>query len=218
MPNYLRGEKRDQLRVVRLHSAQSQIFYGFNSKDLSANPNVSQADVIALGHSNLENLGAGALYFLRAQSPKPGRAVKIINPNPGVDQKGSVSTFYGAGNASTAMANRWKLRSRPRGVTLSQTARYVTAIATLSNGVKYCWPMNRADFNTYGTALGLESPRQITNDAERGRLVSGASYPRPGTASINLEGGRQFSTFYSTDSENSARAADFSIQSVEFLD
>lgn len=218
MPEYLRGETRDKVTYVKIGNANSTVYYGFNAKDIKDETNVTQQDVQALGHIAGDALPQGAIYFLRASSPKPGRAVKILRRNPTVNQKGSVSTFYGAGSARTAMSAGWKLRSRPRGVTLTQNARTVTAIAQLSNGVLYCFPLNKKDFDTYRGSLGLKAPTEITTDAERLRLVSGSSYPRPGRVSLDLGNGSQFSTFFSTNSENAARGGQFSIVTLEYVD
>lgn len=218
MPEYLRGEKRDKVSYVRLGNANSNVYYGFNAKDLTAESNLSESDYNALGHIKGDALPQGSLYFLRASSPKPGRAVKVLRRTPTVNQRGTASTFYGAGSARSALTAGWKLRSRPRGVTLTQNSRTVTAIAILSNGVHYCFPLNKKDFDTYKGSLGLKSPLEITNAQERLRLVSGSSYPRPGKASKDLGNGTQFSTFFSTDSENSVRGAQFSIVSLEYVD
>lgn len=211
MPAYLRGEKRDVLTYVRLGLATSNFFYGFNTKDLDGGANVSQADLIAIGHTAAANLPAGAIYYLRAQSPKPGRVRKQINANPGVAQKGSVSTFYGAGSITTALAAGWKIVKRPRGVSLSNNARYVTAIAKLSNGVLYCFPMNKADFDTYQADLGLMSPASITTPAERLKLVQASSFPRPGRVSLALADGSDFSSFFSTDQYDSLITKNYKI-------
>lgn len=215
MPAYLRGEDREILTYVRLGTSASTVFYGFNTKDFSTEANVATADLIAIGHTAPANLPQGALYFLRAQSPKPGRVRKVINKNPSVSQKGSVSTFYGAGSLDTALAAGWKIVKRPRGVSLQNNSRYVSAIVELSNGALYTWPMNKADFEAYGSTIGAQSPTTITTPAERLRLVQGSSFPRPGRVAKTLEGGKQFGSFFATDKYDDLVQANYTVLEPE---
>jgi hypothetical protein len=62
-------------------------------------------------------------------------------------------------------------------------------------GIYYAFPMNSADFSTYGSDLGLESAASITTDAEISRVVTGSSIPRPGRANKELTNG-SISAFY----------------------
>ena len=217
MPSYTRGETRENLTLVRVNSSESTLYYGWKSKDLASETNVATSDLIALGHTNFENLASGSIYTLRAQAPKPGRCNKIIRRNPTVVQKGSVSTFYGAGSLKTALAAGWNPIKRPRTVSLTNTPRYVTAVAELSNGVFYVFPLNKADFETYKAALGLKAPREVRSTAERNRLVRGASVPRPGRVGKDLGDGKTFSTFFSTESESSALDTDLKLIEREYI-
>lgn len=213
-----RGEKREKLTFVKVGSVTSNVYYGWDAKDLASETNVGAADLAALGHVAIETLTSADLYFLRAQSPKPGRAKKVINAAPGVANKATVSTFYGAGSVKNLLQAGWKVEKRPRGVSLSNNTRYITAIAELSNGTLYCFPMNRADFDTYAEPLGLKAPASITTDAERLRLVQSSGFPRPGKAGIQLPSGASFSSFFSTDKESDLRAAGFKISMSELTD
>lgn len=213
-----RGEKRDKLTFVRVGSATSNVYYGWDAKDLTTEANLSTTDLAALGHVTIDSLADSDLYFLRAQSPKPGRAKKTINKAPGVNDKATVSTFFGAGSVKDLLRAGWKVEKRPRSVSLANNSRYITAIAKLSNGVLYCFPMNKADFDTYGEALGLQAPASITTDAERLKLVQSSGFPRPGKASKDLVGGSDFSSFFSTDKESDLRTAGFKIRMAELTD
>lgn len=213
-----RGEKRENLTFVKVGNATSTVYYGWDAKDLTTETNVSTADLAALGHVTIDSLADSDLYFLRAQSPKPGRAKKTINKAPGVNDKATISTFYGAGSVKDLLRAGWKVEKRPRSVSLANNTRYVTAIAKLSNGILYCFPMNRADFEAYGEALGLQAPTSITTDAERLRLVQSSGFPRPGKAGKELVGGADFSSFFSTDKESDLRTAGFKISMSELTD
>ena len=218
MPSYTRGETRENLTFVEIIRVGSNTFYGWKAKDITDDVNVSAEDITALGHRTAERLPAASLYMLRAQSPKPGRATKVINRNPSVSQKGSVSTHYAVGSVRQMLDRGWTITKRPRNVSLSNNSRFVTAIADLSNGLSYCFAMNKADFDTYGKALGLKSNVNITTKEERDNLVQASSFPRPGKASYKLESGKDFSSFFSSDSEDTLRAAGYKILYTELID
>jgi hypothetical protein len=218
MPSYTRGEKRDNLTFVELNAVGSNVFYAWYAKDIASETNVTSADLTALGHRQAASLPAGALYLIAASSPKPGRATKKIVDNPGVTQKGTVSTFYAVGSVSSMLSQGWKLTKRPSIVSLSNNARFVTAIAELSNGLSYCFPLNRADFDTYGAQLGLTTSATINTDAERNRLVAGCSFPRPGRASLDLGNGADFSSFFSSNSISELQQAGYKILYPELID
>lgn len=217
MPSYTRGEERDVLTYVRVNSATSIYHYGWKAKDISKETDISEADLLALGHIKRGSLPQGSVYTLRAQSPKPGRATKRIRKNPGPGEKGSVSTFYGAGFLSAALGAGWSGVKRPKSVSLKNKARYVTAIAKLSNGSHYVFPMNKTDFVAYKAALGLLEPQQITTTQERESLVRGCSIPRPGRVSKDIGNGQEFSSFFSTDAEDAALAAEFGVVEREYI-
>ena len=218
MPSYTRGENRDLLTYVRIGTGASNVFYGFSTKEFSNEQNVSEADVLALGHYEALDLPQGALYFLRSQSPKPGRMKKSIRRNPGPGQKASVSSFYGAGSVQAAMKAGWKIIKRPRGVSLSSTARYVKALCPMSNGLMYCFPMNRNDFDLYSGLLGLQTPATITNNQERLRLVQACSFPRPGRASIKTNEGAEFSSFFAYNAYENLIQQEWKILEEELID
>ena len=217
MPGYSRGVERDQLVAVNVLDPARNVYYAFKTKDFAALPNVGTADIAALGHLDLISLPNGSLFFLRAQSPKPPRARKVIVRNPTVNQQGSISTYYGYGREQQVLGQGWDLSTAAKAVNLRVSNRSITAIATISNGAYYAFPLNRDDFNTYGQILGLLSPTQITSDTDRSRLVSGSSRPKPGKASKDLGNGSTFSSFFSHDAVDQIAAENFSIISSEAI-
>ncbi len=217
MPSYLRGKTRDNLIAVNVYDEARNVYYAFKTKDLASINGVSTADIQALGHREIDTLPDGSLFFLRAQTPKPPRARKVINKNPSVSEQGSVSTYYGYGREKQVLAQKWDLSTPAKGVNLRSKSRYLTAIAKISNGALYAFPLNKRDFDNYGGILGLLSPQQITTDTEQSKLVVGASRPRPGKAAKDLGGGSSFSSFFSFDAVNQLRGENFSIISSEII-
>ncbi|OKH47296.1 hypothetical protein NIES2101_23955 [Calothrix sp. HK-06] len=195
------------------------MLYGFNTKDLAAIAGVSSADLTNLGHVIAgTTIPTGKVIVLGARSPKPPRVTKKI-ANAGVGAQQSISTFCAFDKLTQALAAGWKLSTQRRGVSLrpeTSAKNSLTAIAELSDGSLYCFPMNKADFSTYGASLGLKSPTTITTATERGKLVSGSSIPRPGNASLEVSGGT-FSSFYSTDAKDTASTAGFAILTDEVV-
>ena len=217
MPGYSRGVQRDQLVAVNVLDPAKNVFYAFKTKDFAALPNVGTSDIAALGQIDLTALPNGSLFFLRAQSPKPPRARKVITKNPTATQQGSISTYYGYGREQQVLGQGWDLSTAAKAVNLRVSNRSITAIAKVSNGAYYAFPMNRQDFSTYGQILGLLSPTQITSDTERSRLVSGSSRPKPGKAAKDLGNGATFSSFFSFDAIDQIAGENFSIISSEAI-
>ncbi len=217
MPGYSRGVQRDQLVAVNVLDPAKNVFYAFKTKDFAALPNVGTSDIAALGQIDLTALPNGSLFFLRAQSPKPPRARKVITKNPTATQQGSISTYYGYGREQQVLGQGWDLSTAAKAVNLRVSTRSITAIALVSNGAYYAFPMNRQDFSTYGQILGLLSPTQITSDTERSRLVSGSSRPKPGKAAKDLGNGATFSSFFSFDAVDQIAGENFSIISSEAI-
>ena len=197
MPAYLRGYARETTVAVRAISANVNTFYAFKPKDLASLPGVSATDIAPLGHLDVGGLPDGSLIFFRASAPKPPRCRKVIERNPGVNQQGSISTFFSQGRQKEVIAAGWDLGASAKAVNLKTKARYVTAIAELENGALYCFPMNRSEFDNYRGVLGLKSPADITNTVERQSLVMGSSRPRPAKVGLDLNDGSSFSSFAS---------------------
>lgn len=198
MPSYTRGKSRDQIIAVKL---EGNSYYQFLTKDLAAVNGVSEGDLGLLGHIKLGEGGgtlpSGAIVFLRANSPKPPRVSKKITGT-----QGSVGTFCGVEALKNALRGGWNLSKDAVTVGLRATAtggRTVTAIAAISNGALYAFPMNKADFESYKEPLKLEGAESIKNDTDRSKLVSGSSLPRPGKAKLVLSTGATFSSFCSHD-------------------
>jgi hypothetical protein len=220
MSIYTRGKKRDKSTFVTVYTG---LLYGFKTKDLAAISSVTAADLLSqLGHiSGTTPTPAGSIKVLGARSPKPPRVTKRI-PNAGVGAQQSVSTFCSYPTLTAAMQGGWTVTKTRRGVSLrskDSSKNTLTAIATLSDGSMYCFPMNKADFSTYKDALGLTSADALgtISDLERAKLVSGSTIPRPGKASIELSGGGIFSSFYSTSATSAAATAGFSIATDEIV-
>lgn len=217
MPAYLRGQPRDEPVAARAVSATANTFYGFKRKDIENVQGINRTDVSALGHFTLTALPQGALTFYRATSPKPPRVTKVATRNPNSTQQGSVSTFLSVGSERTAINAGWNLVSGRKVVNLKITARYLTAIALLSDGTFYCFPMNIDDFGSFGADLGLIAPNTITTATERARLVMGCSRPRPARVGRQVGNGGKFSSFCSFNSLDSALAAGFYFISGELI-
>jgi hypothetical protein len=188
--------------VVKVVKGQ-EIYYQFNSPDLSKVVGVSSSDLAELGQINLSDAAkvpAGAIIFYNANAPKPPRVTKQLSKSGDTSPKQqSVSTFCSVEALTGALGKGWSIAKPGRGVSFSNTQRTVTALAKLSNGVRYAFPMAKADFETFGSTLGLENATTITSDAERAKVVRASTLPKPGRASIVLEDGSTFSSFYSSD-------------------
>ena len=215
MPSYPRGRRRDTYTLVLLNQ-NPRVFYAFYRKDYSGISGISNSDFQNLGHTVGITPPDGSLVFLRAQSPKPARVKKVINPNAGATQQVSVSTFCATNFLDQAQANSWTIVKRPRGVSL-KSKRSITAIAELSNGVLYAFPLNGDDYQNNADVLGFKRISEINSAAERARLVSGSSRPRPGKASIVRSTGGEFQTFFSTANEDQLRQNGWSIDENEYL-
>lgn len=217
MPSYTRGVLRDNFVAVRCFSATANTYFGFKTKDFSSIPNVDASDVQALGFTLPEAIPNGGLLFLRANSPKPPRARKVILKNPTVAQQGSISSYFSVENTSEVLAAGWTISKAALPVSLRATTRFTTAIAKVSNGAYYCWNMNTADFAAYSDALGLLSATNITSAAERARLVRGASLPRPAKAVRKFDDGKTFSSFVSFDKIDDLGSTDLTLAAGEKL-
>lgn len=210
MPEYTRGQARNQLTFVPLNA---RLHYGWKTVDLAARTGVSAADIkTQLGHLTPTEASAIAnrIMITGANSPKPARVVKRDLTAP-ISQPASTSTFIAFNKLATANAAGWSLASDARGVRLVANVdgkRSITAIAELTNGLLYAFSLNRVDFDRVSTALGLQSAGQITA-TERQILVSG-SRSKPGQAATEDSGG-VFATFFSTASEDTAIAAGYNI-------
>jgi hypothetical protein len=216
MPSYTRNKKRENMVFVAVNPV---IRFGWKSKDLASISGISQSDLTNdLGHTAQSSItGSGLILVVGAQAPKPARVTKKLS-NASVLQQQSVSTFCAHDKLATALGKGWNLSQNRRSVTLraSNASRgSLTAIATLSDGTFYCFPMNKADFEAYSAELGLDKSTKITNENERNKLVSGSSKPRPGRASKRLDDGSSFSSFYSTGTD--VAAADYDILSEEVI-
>lgn len=201
MPSYTRGKKRENFTFVAVNNT---ILYGFKTKDISAIAGVSSADLVTqLGHmtaTEAANAGAARIMVVGANAPKPPRVSKKIS-NAAVGTQQSVSTFCSVITLSAALGAGWNLVKTGRGVILRAASAgkgTVTAVAKLSNGASYAFPMNKADFDAYGAQLGLESAATVTTPDEKAKLVSGSNNPRPGRAALELADGSIFSSFFSS--------------------
>lgn len=218
MSEFTRGALRDVLTFV---SVNAKFHYGFKTVDLAARTGISSADIkTQLGHMTAAEATAvsGRIMVTGANSPKPARVVKRDATAP-ISQPASTSTFVAHNKLAAAAGGGWSLTKPGRGVRLTANVdgkRSVTAIAELSNGLLYAFPLNRVDFDRVATVLGLQSAAQITTLAERQSLVTG-SRSKPGRASIEDSGG-VFTTFYSTAAEAAAIAAGYNIEKPEFVE
>lgn len=211
MPAYTRGRLREVITFVALNEF---LFYGWKAPDLASNLGVTSGDLVgALGHvdSVMALNTPSAILITGANSPKPARVVKR-NPTAPITQSGSTSTFVAYDKMADANVAGWSLAKAARGVKLtSSTAntRACTAVATLSNGLNYCFPMNKADFTTYGAELGLQSGEQMNTAGELKRVATGTRQ-KPGVAAKEVGTGT-FSSFFSTNKLDDITAAGYSL-------
>ncbi|MBW4482913.1 MAG: hypothetical protein KME14_10250 [Tildeniella torsiva UHER 1998/13D] len=218
MPEYTRGSLRDVLTFVPMNA---RLHYGWKTVDLAARTGISAADIkTQLGHMTAAEAQAvaSAILVTGANSPKPARVVKR-DPTAPISQPSSTSTFVAFNKLAAAAAGGWSLSKPARGVRLTANVdgkRSVTAIAELSDGTLYAFPLNRVDFDRVATVLGLDSAVSITTATERNRLVTG-SRTKPGRCSIEDNGG-VFQTFFSTAAESAAIAAGYNIEKPEFIE
>ncbi|MBW4486097.1 MAG: hypothetical protein KME14_26540 [Tildeniella torsiva UHER 1998/13D] len=218
MPEYTRGSLRDVLTFVPVNPI---LHYGWKTVDLAARTGISSADIKAqLGHMTAAEAAAvaNAILVTGANSPKPARVVKR-DPTAPISQPSSTSTYVAYNKLAASAAGGWGLSKPARGVRLTANVdgkRSVTAIAELSNGGLYAFPLNRVDFDRVATVLGLQAAGQITTTTERNSLFTGTR-TKPGRVSIE-DGGGVFSTYYSTDAEAAAIAAGYNIEQPEYVE
>ncbi len=219
MSTATRGKKRDVFTYVRVTSS---IYYGWNAKDLTALPGISASDLTALGHisggqtGGSENLSV-VIKISGAKAPLPARFTKKLSAE-GAAQS-SVSTFCGWDKYTTATTAGWRQSEGRKTCNLQAPGSKPShsAVAELSDGTLYVFPMNKADFNSYGAALGLKTSATITTEAELARLVRGTTRPKPGRASLYIENIGTFSSFYSTIKMSDLGQAGYNILSSEQL-
>jgi hypothetical protein len=217
MPAYVRGTPRNNLTFVRVNDYP--LLYGWRAPDFSSFTGITAADITALGH--LTAVGAAAvpnrIMILGANSPKPARVTKKLSPGV-TTERGSVSTFCAYNQGAAAVAAGWATSRGAKGVSVKPAAagrRSQTAVAELSNGVLYAFPLNSSDFAIAAADLGLQSAGQISA-TERKRLATGMSKTRPGKAAKEDSDGL-FVTYYSTASADTAATAGWDILSSEVV-
>lgn len=193
MPASARGRKRENVTYV---AASEFIMYGFKTYDLTTVTGIGETDLTALGHVAGEGMTPDGtkVYVLRANAPKPPRVSKKITAaagGTGASGTGvtplSVSTFCGYNKISAAVAAKWTLTKRGRGITFrgeGSSTRQRTVAVPIGGGY-YCWSCDRATFSTYGEALGLKGTLSST---EAAKAFMGASAPKPGVASAKVNG------------------------------
>ncbi|MDB9375753.1 hypothetical protein [Nodularia sphaerocarpa] len=213
MPSYTRGQNRRDFYYVEINP---YAYFVFKPKNLAAITGVTADDILALGHTPPESVFLGRFRIFGANSPKPPRVTKKIRVESVAQQK-SVSTFCGYNAIASAAARGWKLTAGRQSVrlnALSEFRRSLTAIATLTDGYLYCFPMNKEDFTLFGTQLGLRLGATFTSDLDKAKMVTGSSSPYPAKVS-KLLGQATFTTFCSTDRLASAIAEGFNVVSEE---
>lgn len=214
MPFSARGKTKENLVFVAINDF---LYFGFKSKNLSSLPGISASDISALGHLQISGVSDGKIRILGASAPKPPKvSKKIENATPGQQQ--SVSTYCGYDSLIDAEVVGWRLIKGRQLVALKAVNDFrgsLTAIAKLTDGSLYCFPMNRDDFASYGLELGLKSALDITTESQRKQLVSGASIPYPGRASKILSVKSRFSSFFSSANQTDIAALGYDILSEE---
>lgn len=200
MPSYLRGQKRDVITFVNINEV---LLYGWAAPNLSAALGISDADLKnQLGHlSSTEALAVtNRIMVMGANSPKPARVTKKM-ASATASTKASTSTFCAYNKVGTALAPAagWRLSKSASGVRLRASGagrKSITAVATLSNGVLYAFPLNEADFAIASAPLGLDNSATVGSSNLK-KLATGMTQTRPGKAS-KPDGLGTLTTFYST--------------------
>lgn len=217
MSEFTRGQFRDVLTFVPLNPI---FHYGWKTKDLATAVGISTADLTTqLGHMTPTAAAgvANSIMVIGANSPKPARVVKRDRTAP-ITQVASTSTYVAYNKMAAATSAGWSMSKQGRGVRLTAATegkRKVTAIAELSNGLLYAFPLDRVDFDRAGATLGLEAASSITTTAERQKLATGCS-TKPGRCSIDNSGGT-FSTFFATAALEAVVAAGYTVISDEVI-
>lgn len=187
MPSVLLGKSKDELHFV---SVTSRLMYGFKSRDLSSIPGITADDLTALGHSiNPTTFISGQIYIYGANAPKPARMSKKTSGGANVPK--TVTTFCAYNTIPTAMAKKWSMTKKPRGISTkaaSGPGKEQTGVVNVNGGL-YCFSCDRATLATYGADLGIADASAISSQIERERAYRGASWPRPGTASLLVDAG-----------------------------
>jgi hypothetical protein len=219
MAVYTRGKKRNVLTYV---SVYQNLLYGFRTKDFDTIGGITTANLQSqLGHLLGDFVApAGSIRVIGANTPKPARVTKRI-PNATSGNQLSVSTFCSSLTLTQAMAGGWNVTKARKNVTVrpeTASRNSLTAIATLSDGTLYCYPMNKGDYNSYAEALGLTNGAGLgsISAAERAKLVSGSTIPRPGKASLEVTGAT-FSSFYSSGKRDDLATAGYVVLSEEVV-
>ncbi len=218
MPAYVRGIGRSITKFVLISTQSPTVFYGFAAKDFDQIPGVTGTDVEPLGHKLASALAAGSLKIYRATKPKPMRVRKVINRNPNASQQEAISSFCSAERYNDAVSAGWKLITAAQSVSLTQNDRTITAIVTLTGGLKYAFPTNANDFNSFKTELGWASAGdlgQITQ-VEKWKIITGCRVPSPPRAKKPDSDGKA-TTFYDPGAEQSVTAAGWSLVKGEIL-
>lgn len=220
MPSYLRGAANRRANMTFVAVNAQNLHFGWNAKDLTQKTGVAQADLTALGHVTAEQMAAvsGGLAIIGANSPRPGRMKKIINPGTtSPDVQESVSTFVAYDAVAQALAQGWKFAGSGKSLpTIRQNTRTVTAGASIDFGGGtvgwYVFPMNASDAKlTQIAALGLKFAGGGLTDAEIRKAFSGTSQPRPFKATLEIEGGVTVSSFCSHDKVTDAQTAGWDV-------
>jgi hypothetical protein len=214
MPSYTANVLRDQLAFVRVNSAP--LYYGFKTKDFSALPGITGADITALGHLSSGSVPANSFKVIGANSPKPLRAKKRINANPSAAEQGSVSTFVADNAVATAETAGWSIVGNGRGVTLRNDSRAITVGIELTGGQIYLETKNASDVNAYAGELGLQLPGTISA-AELRRGIMGATRPRPPRVQKKRPGGGTVTMPVDPIGLDDALAAGWSLVSPEVV-
>lgn len=241
MPPSTRGRSRDQVCYVpvTMVGATPKLLYGFKTKDIAALSGVSSADLTTqLGHiygtNGVFTFPAGTIPIFGANAPKPPRVTKALSgttatptptegepaPAPAPATGKSISTFCGVDKVVSARNGGWNLSGQGRGITVrgknTSLSQCTVLIEIPGNGI-YAYRLNKTDFDTYQTALGLRTlgdGETGLNETERASIYFGASAPKPGKASIKtVVNGRTstFSTFYPPAQANALASAGWAL-------
>lgn len=201
MPSYLQNKSRDKLTFVQVRKNRP-LYFGWNAKNITAETNVSEEDVVLLGHREPADMRtiAEAICIIGANAPKPVRATKIINRNPAPDQQGSVSTFCSGAYFARAQQGGWKLGASVRSFGLRQDSKITTVAAKVEGGGLFLVQKKSTAFvNQYASELGLILPGSLS-ESDLAKCFVGTSKPRPPRVQKDNAG----STFCSFDSLQNA--------------
>jgi hypothetical protein len=166
---------KERLLVSVSVAAIPTLKYGFNS-------GADGADRGILGQTPVDPAGSLIGLVIGANNIKPSKATKV-------KATGSESSFCSHTAVSALKAAGWTV-TRGKLKTRASSKRSDVLYVTI-NGINYAWSSAKSTLKFDSKSLGVKTAKVTDTD-----LIFGASFPKPGRASIRTDDGHIFSTFY----------------------